>query len=346
VTIPPFVPTIPPFVAMPLAALLRGAIVRCMNTHASALQPQFDTAVSGPRPKVTARAAGVLVLMTILGGIFAQAFVSNALISFADAAATANNILAKRSLFELSFTVYLIEMTCQIASAALFYLLLHPVSRNLALVAAFIELSGSIIKTMSRLFYITPLFVLSGTTALNAFSPEQLRAIALLLLKINDRGAAMAVMSRGAAALLAGLAADGRVDGAIAMGGGGGTAIAAAAMQALPVGFPKLIVSTLASGDTSAVVGVKDVTLMPAVVDIAGINRLSARILANAAGAIAGMVGAELPEAAAAKPLIAATMFGVTTPCVTLLHRAGDAEPVRIDHVRIFIDVTPVFAPS
>ncbi len=143
----------------------------------------------------------------------------------------------------------------------------------------------------------------------------------------NDRGAAMAVMSRGAAALLAGLAADGRVDGAIAMGGGGGTAIAAAAMRALPVGFPKLIVSTLASGDTSAVVGVKDVTLMPAVVDIAGINRLSARILANAAGAIAGMVGAERPEAAAAKPLIAATMFGVTTPCVTtaraVLENAG-----------------------
>jgi hypothetical protein len=208
VTIQPFVPTNPPFVAMPLAALLRRAIVRRMHTsQPSALQPQFDAATrqpAGPRPKVTARAAGVLVLMTILGGIFAQAFVSNALISFTDAAATANNILAKRSLFEMSFTVYLIEMTCQIASAALFYLLLRPVSRNLALVAAFIELSGSIIKTMSRLFYITPLLVLSGTTALNAFSSGQLRAIALLLLKINDRGAAMALAFFGVSGLLHG----------------------------------------------------------------------------------------------------------------------------------------------
>jgi uncharacterized protein (UPF0261 family) len=111
------------------------------------------------------------------------------------------------------------------------------------------------------------------------------------------------------------------------MGGGGGTSLGSIAMQALPVGFPKLIVSTLASGDTSAIVGVKDITLMPSIVDIAGINRLSSQILSNAAGAIAGMVKVERPKAANEKPLIAATMFGVTTPCVTkareTLEKAG-----------------------
>ncbi len=124
-------------------------------------------------------------------------------------------------------------------------------------------------------------------------------------------------MSKGAAAVVTRLAAERRIDGVIAMGGGGGTSIAAAAMQALPVGFPKLLVSTLASGDVRPFVGVKDVTIMPAVVDIAGINRLSSQILSNAAGAIAGMVKVERPAVSADKPLVAATMFGVTTPCVT-----------------------------
>ena len=134
----------------------------------------------------------------------------------------------------------------------------------------------------------------------------------------KDRGAAMAVMARGAAEILARLAGEGRVHGAIGMGGGGGTSIAAAAMRGLPVGFPKLIISTLAAGDTAPIVGVTDITLMPAVVDIAGINRLSARIVTNAAGAIAGMVRATPVTAASeAKPLVAATMFGVTTACVT-----------------------------
>jgi uncharacterized protein (UPF0261 family) len=88
-------------------------------------------------------------------------------------------------------------------------------------------------------------------------------------------------------------------------------------MQALPVGVPKLIVSTVASGDTSAYVGVKDIVMMPSIVDISGINRLSSKILANAAGAIAGMVKVEQRSVRSEKPLIAATMFGVTTPCVT-----------------------------
>ncbi|MBS3649868.1 Tm-1-like ATP-binding domain-containing protein [Pseudaminobacter sp. 19-2017] len=143
----------------------------------------------------------------------------------------------------------------------------------------------------------------------------------------GDRGAAMAAMARGAASIVAQLAGEDRIDGIISMGGGGGTSIAAAAMQALPVGFPKLLVSTLASGDVRDIVGVKDVTIMPAVVDIAGINRISARILANAAGAIAGMVKAAPLATREERPLIAATMFGVTTPCVNRareeLERAG-----------------------
>ncbi|MEQ1956457.1 Tm-1-like ATP-binding domain-containing protein [Mesorhizobium sp. CN2-181] len=133
----------------------------------------------------------------------------------------------------------------------------------------------------------------------------------------RDRGEAVAVMARGAAALAARLVAEGRIDAIIAMGGGGGTSIAAAAMQALPVGFPKLIVSTLASGDVGPIVGVKDILVMPSIVDIAGINRLSSQILSNAAGAIVGMAGVERVKQAAEKPLVAATMFGVTTPCVT-----------------------------
>lgn len=133
----------------------------------------------------------------------------------------------------------------------------------------------------------------------------------------KDRGEAVALMSRGAAIILARLAGEGRIHAAIAMGGGGGTTIGSTAMQALPVGFPKLIVSTLASGDTSAYVGVKDITMMPSIVDVAGINRLSSQILSNAAGAIAGMAKVEPRTAADARPMIAATMFGVTTPCVT-----------------------------
>lgn len=133
----------------------------------------------------------------------------------------------------------------------------------------------------------------------------------------NDRGAAVAAMARGAGAILSRLVAEGRVHGAIGMGGGGGTSIAAAAMRTLPIGFPKLIVSTLAAGDTAPIVGVKDITLMPSVVDISGINRLSAQIITNAAGAIAGMVKAGPVAVGEARPLVAATMFGVTTPCVT-----------------------------
>jgi uncharacterized protein (UPF0261 family) len=129
-------------------------------------------------------------------------------------------------------------------------------------------------------------------------------------------------MGRGAAAVVAGLHRTGRLAGVVGLGGSAGTSIAAAALQALPVGLPKLIVSTMASGDTRPYVGEKDVTLMYSVVDIAGLNRFSRQVLGNAAAAIAGMAFRYAQERSAAnpaddRPLVAATMFGVTTPCVT-----------------------------
>jgi uncharacterized protein (UPF0261 family) len=133
----------------------------------------------------------------------------------------------------------------------------------------------------------------------------------------NDRGAAMDAMGRGAAEVLVRLHGEGRVDGVLSLGGSGNSSVAARAMRELPVGVPKLIVSTIASGDTRPYVGAVDITMTYSVVDIAGINRISARILANAAGAIAGMATATVPQGAGDRPLVGATMFGVTTPCVT-----------------------------
>jgi uncharacterized protein (UPF0261 family) len=132
----------------------------------------------------------------------------------------------------------------------------------------------------------------------------------------GDRGAAVEAMAQGAPVLVRRLFDEGRFDGILALGGSGGSSIATAAMRALPVGVPKLMVSTMAAGDTRPYVGATDLTMMASVVDIAGVNSVSAPIMTNAAGAIAGMVGARTPDVAHRK-VIAATMFGVTTPCVT-----------------------------
>jgi uncharacterized protein (UPF0261 family) len=136
------------------------------------------------------------------------------------------------------------------------------------------------------------------------------------LAEAGDRGAATTAMGRGAAALLLQLHEEGRLDGVLGIGGSGGSSVVTTGMRALPVGVPKLMVSTLASGDTRPYVGAVDVTMMYSVVDIAGVNSISARILTNAAGAIAGMVQATVP-AMEHRPLIGASMFGVTTPGVT-----------------------------
>jgi uncharacterized protein (UPF0261 family) len=135
------------------------------------------------------------------------------------------------------------------------------------------------------------------------------------LISTREKSRAMAAMTEGAAVVASRLYAEGKLDGIIGIGGSAGTGIATSAMRALPVGVPKLCVSTVAAGDTRPYVGTKDVTLMYSVVDIAGINRLSARILTNAAAAVAGMVNVEPPKIAE-RPLLAASMFGNTTRCV------------------------------
>jgi hypothetical protein len=155
-------------------------------------------------PRLKARITGVLYLVTILTGVFAQGFVSRTLVVDGDAAATATNILAHKSLFQLGFAVFLIEMACQVALAALFYDLLKPAGRSVSLVAAFLGLAGSVIKTFSRVFFIVPLFVLGGAHYLSVFSAEQLQALALLFLKVNDRGAGVALVFFGFYALLTG----------------------------------------------------------------------------------------------------------------------------------------------
>lgn len=135
----------------------------------------------------------------------------------------------------------------------------------------------------------------------------------------HDRGEAVAAMSDAAPQMLAKLYEEGRFDGVISLGGGGGTAIGTAAMRALPLGVPKLMVSTLASGNTAQYVGVKDIVMMPSIVDVAGLNRLSRMVLVRAAGAICGMVESAQRDNASPrddKPIIVASMFGNTTECV------------------------------
>ena len=148
-----------------------------------------------------------------------------------------------------------------------------------------------------------------------AFSGEDWRAV----FARKDRGECVSLMARAAPVFLAEAVASGRIQGVISLGGGGGTAIATAAMRALPVGFPKVMVTTLASGNTAPYVGTKDVVLFPAVVDVSGINRVSRVIFENAAGAIGGMVEAaeaRKSDSAQERPLVVASMFGNTTVCV------------------------------
>ena len=155
-------------------------------------------------PRLQARIAGAFYLVTILTGIFAQGFVSERLVVSGDAAATAANLLAHKGLFQLGFAVFMIEMACNIVITALFYDLLKPVSGSVSLVAAFLGLAGCVIKTFSRLFFIAPSFILGGAHYLSVFSAEQLQALALLFLKVNDRGAAIALVFFGFYALLTG----------------------------------------------------------------------------------------------------------------------------------------------
>ena len=142
----------------------------------------------------------------------------------------------------------------------------------------------------------------------------------------QDRGEAMAAMAAGAAAIVPRLYAEGRFDAILALGGGGGTSVACAAMRTLPLGVPKVMVSTVAGGDVSGYVGVKDIVMVPSIVDISGINQISREVFARAAGAVCGMAETAVPPGQD-RPLIVASMFGNTTPCVerakAILERAG-----------------------
>jgi hypothetical protein len=169
----------------------------------SAVASLDRTADMSPRTK--GRFAGALYLLYVIAGVFAQAIISDRLVVFSDAARTASNILANQSLYRLGLTVYLVEMAGQIATAVLFYQLLKPVSRTGAMLAAAFELTGCGIKIFSRLFYFAPLLVLGGGVSyLSAFNKEQLDSISLLLLRINDNGAAIALAFFGFATVVQG----------------------------------------------------------------------------------------------------------------------------------------------
>jgi uncharacterized protein (UPF0261 family) len=144
-----------------------------------------------------------------------------------------------------------------------------------------------------------------------------------------DRGAAMEVMTHGATNVVRRLFDEGKVDAVLGMGGSAGTVIATSAMRALPLGVPKVMVSTLASGDVKPYVGTKDIAMLHSVVDVAGINRVSARIYASAVGAVIGMVETA-PPAIAEKPLIAASMFGNTTLLVNACREILEARGYEV----------------
>lgn len=176
----------------------------------------------------------------------------------------------------------------------------------------------------------------AGVLAPPAFEPEISREKVFAATGIRaeavraagDRGQAVALAAEGAATLATDLYRQGRITGVMSLGGSAGTTIGTAAMRALPVGVPKLMVSTLASGQVQHYVGTRDVMMMYSVVDISGLNRISRAVLDNASAAMAGMVKfSREPQASAPadKPIVTATMFGVTTPCVEAARRVIEA---------------------
>ncbi len=146
------------------------------------------------------------------------------------------------------------------------------------------------------------------------------------LREANDRGQAMKLMAEGAARLIRDEFDQGRFDGIIGMGGSGGCSVITSAMRALPVGVPKVCVSTVAGTDTGPYVGTKDITMIPSITDVAGVNRISRIIFTRAAGAVWGMVNAQPPVVADDRAIIVASMFGNTTECVDMCRESlGEA---------------------
>jgi hypothetical protein len=155
-------------------------------------------------PRAMARATGALFLVTIVCGIIAETAISQRLIVLGDPATTASNILANESTYRLGFAIYLVEMASQIAMTVVYYFLLKPVSRPLALLMAVFSLTGCIIKTFSRVFYFAPLLLVGGPSWLSSFTVEQQHGLVALLLRLNDQGPVIALVFFGLAGLVEG----------------------------------------------------------------------------------------------------------------------------------------------
>jgi hypothetical protein len=160
--------------------------------------------ISETSPSTRGRILAGLYLFVIVCGVVAQAFISDRLVVANDAGKTAANILANKSLYRFAFTIFMVEMAAQVAATAMFYDLLKPVNRSVARISAIMGLVGSGIKTLARLFYYTPLILLSGAAYLSAIEPTQLATLSLVSLKINSQGAAIALIFFGFETLLRG----------------------------------------------------------------------------------------------------------------------------------------------
>jgi hypothetical protein len=155
-------------------------------------------------PSTRGRVLAALYLFVITAGIIAQVLIADRLVVRGDAAATAAHILANTSLYRLAFTIFMLEMVAQVCVSVMFYDLLKPVNRTLARTAAIIGVTGSGIKAMARLFYYAPLIVLGGASYLSAFQPAQLEALSFVLIRINNQGAAIALVFFGFETLIRG----------------------------------------------------------------------------------------------------------------------------------------------
>ena len=185
-----------------------------------------------------------------------------------------------------------------------------------------------------RLLGHEPVLIDAGTLSEPTVIPDISREAALAaagldlsaVLSQRDRGACVSAMAAAAGVFLPILCEQHNLVAVISLGGSSGTAIASAGMRALPIGFPRLIVSTMAGGNIAHYVGTQDITMMPAVVDVSGLNRISRVVLSRAAGAICGMVSVK-PCSGVDRPVIVASMFGNTTGCINaavpLLEQAG-----------------------
>ncbi len=155
-------------------------------------------------PSTRGRILAALYLAVIIGGVTAQLFISDRLVVPNDAATTAANILANKSLYRLAFTIFMLEMAAQVAVSVLFYDLLKPVNRSVARLSAIFGLTASGIKTMARVFFYAPLIVLSGAPYLSVMEPAQLETLAFLFLRINSQAAAIALVFFGFETVLRG----------------------------------------------------------------------------------------------------------------------------------------------